>query len=179
MRQFCYWRIISTIAISGGMNKMKNRISTLWGAAIAMLVALGIVVALKTMEPSTAAIIETATLNPDCDLHQGECSLSLPDLGTVSLSITPRPIPVIKPIQVTVKTQGFEAKSITVDFNGVNMNMGINHYKMVQKAPDQFVAESLLPVCVRNSMSWQADIQVETDKGGYVFPFRFDTFTQQ
>jgi len=158
---------------------MKHKVSTLWVVAVAMLVALVAVVVIKKMEQSTAAIIDTAVLNPDCDLHQGTCSLSLPDLGSVSLSITPRPIPVIKPIQVTVQTQGFAAKAVTVDFNGVNMNMGINHYRLIQQGTEQFVGESILPVCVRNRMSWQADVQVETEKGSYVFPFRFDTFTQQ
>lgn len=157
---------------------MKRQVVISWGVAIVMVAGLGAVAAVKTAEQPSDVLLGTAALDPECDLHQGVCSVSVPDLGTVSLSIEPRPIPVIKPLHVTVQTDGFAANAVTVDFNGVNMNMGINRYAMIKQGENRFEGDSMLPVCVRNRMAWQADVQVETAKGMYVFPFRFDTFAK-
>lgn len=117
-----------------------------------------------------------ARIEPDksCDLQKKACSLKLPNGGEVTLSIEPRPIPLVQTFNIKVQTESIAAEAVTVDFKGTTMNMGPNNVSLVQHA-DNFSGQGMLPVCVRNSMEWQADVYVQTNDGVFVAPFIFVT----
>ncbi|MCG6886319.1 MAG: hypothetical protein LJE74_03845 [Proteobacteria bacterium] len=80
----------------------------------------------------------------------------------------------LKPFDIQVKTQGFKdtiVKSVSVEFNMVNMDMGLNRFRLQQV--DQQVAGSvyrgqgMLPVCVTGRVDWQARVEVEMDDATY------------
>jgi hypothetical protein len=77
----------------------------------------------------------------------------------MEFSLEPRPIPVLKPLRLEVRVAGFKADSMEVDFAGEDMKMG----------------QTSLPVCVRDKMSWQSTILVESDGKQIAVPFRFET----
>ena len=117
----------------------------------------------------------SATVEPNCDLHKRACAARLPDGGRIELSITPRPIPMIAPLQVEVKTAGLEATKVEVDFAGVDMNMGYNRPELAPSGSGKFASEAMLPVCVTGKMAWQATVIVETGRQRIAAPFRFNS----
>jgi hypothetical protein len=117
----------------------------------------------------------SATVEPGCDLHRRACAATLPDGSRIELSITPRPIPMITPLQVEVKTAGLEASKVEVDFAGVDMNMGYNRPELAAAGPGVFRNEALLPVCITGKMAWAATVVVETGRSRIAAPFRFNS----
>jgi hypothetical protein len=117
----------------------------------------------------------SATVEPGCDLHKRACSAQVPGGGRIELSIAPRPIPMVTPLQVEVKVSGIEATKVEVDFAGVDMNMGFNRPELAAAGPGRFASEAMLPVCVTGKMAWQATVVVEAGRSRIAAPFRFNS----
>lgn len=114
--------------------------------------------------------------DPGCDLQQGPCGAVLPG-GRLSLSLTPQPIPLAAPLEASVLLAGIEAESVTVDFAGVEMNMGLNRYVLTASGAGRYSASVTLPVCVSGRMLWQATVLVEAGRQRIAVPFRFSAGT--
>ena len=116
-------------------------------------------------------------IDPDksCDLQKAACSLILPDGGKVTLDIQPKPIPLVQNFNIQVNTQAIKAELVSVDFKGTSMNMGPNNVTLKSSSPDTFNGTGMLPVCIRNSMEWQADVYLQTSDGIVVASFVFIT----
>lgn len=114
--------------------------------------------------------------NPDplCDLHRTACAASLPSGGRILFSLTPRPIPVVTPLEMRVDIEGVTADRVAVDFAGVSMNMGFNRSALTPSGEGRFTGQATLPVCVTGRMTWQATVLVETGRTRIAVPFRFD-----
>lgn len=139
----------------------------------ALILAIGAAVGARLwLVPDPEASV-TASLDPACDLHAGPCSSEIPGGGRIELSIEPRPIPLLRPLRLVVKTQGLDARLVEVDFTGVDMNMGFNRPKLKQEGDQQFSGETVLPVCITGHMAWQAAVVVTTPKLKAVAPFHF------
>jgi hypothetical protein len=80
----------------------------------------------------------------------------------------------LKPFDIQVKTQGFKdtiVKSVSVEFNMVNMDMGLNRFRL-QKVDQQvagsvYRGQGMLPVCVTGRVDWQARVELEMDDATY------------
>lgn len=147
----------------------------LWGLVVVMLVAVVAVLAYKGWPQLFPKEVIAVALNKDCDLHKTTCTTTLPSGGSVSLSIEPRPIPVIKPLRIAVTTKDIQVSSVMVDFSGVSMNMGLNRFGLDEESSGLFSGKGLLPICIRNRMDWEAKVFVETDQGVFSVPYRFET----
>lgn len=110
-----------------------------------------------------------------CDLQKNACSLKMPNGGQVTLAIEPRPIPLVQKLNINVRTSAINAEKIAVKFNGTDMNMGPNNVTLSAQENDVFTGTGMLPVCIRNSMEWQAEVYVQTDDGIIIAPFIFQT----
>ena len=120
-------------------------------------------------------VIAVAPLDPECDLQAGPCTAVFPDGGRVRFGIEPRPIPVVQPLVLRVRTEALEASRVEVDFSGVDMNMGFNRATLHREGPGTYRGKGILPVCVRARMAWEARVLVQTPEGTLAAPFRFDT----
>ena len=141
----------------------------------ALILAIGAAVGAKLwLAPNPEASV-TAPLDPACDLHAGPCTSNIPGGGRVELSIEPRPIPLLRPLRLVVKTQGLDARLVEVDFTGMDMNMGYNRPQLKPDGESRFTGETVLPVCITGHMAWQAAVVVTTPKLKAVAPFRFST----
>jgi len=129
----------------------------------------------KTQLARQENILVRAEPERQCDLQKGACKIDLPDGGSVSLEIAPRPIPLVTKFDIQVAVEALDAKSVLVDFKGTSMNMGPNTVKLKKLTAGQYSGNGMLPVCVRNSMEWQAEVLVKTDAGTLVAPFIFMT----
>ena len=117
------------------------------------------------------------TVQPDapCDLNRAPCTAALPEGGKLTLALSPRPVPMVKPFKVEVRFEGFAAERVEVDFSGVDMNMGLNRPVLANVGNGVFAGEGTLPVCVTGRMAWQATLLIETAKERIAVPFRFDS----
>ena len=143
------------------------------GGLFAALAAAALHVAWPLLNP---AVVASAPLDPRCDLRQGPCTGTLPSGGQVHLELTPRDLPLLEPIAIDVRLEGLRAFAVEVDFAGVDMNMGYNRPRLTAEGEGRYVGNTVLPVCVRQRMDWEARVLVRTPDGLMAAPFRFSTF---
>ena len=124
------------------------------------------------LEPSVSA---SASLDESCDLRAGACVSVLPNGGKVSFSLSPKDIPILRPLKLQVKIEGVKASTVEVDFVGIGMEMGYNRSTLEADGQNQFTGKAILPVCVRSKMDWEAKVLLKTDTGIVMAPFRFYT----
>jgi hypothetical protein len=143
------------------------------GGLFAALAAAALHVAWPLLNPQ---IVATAPLDPQCDLRQGACMARLPEGGAVRLDLDPKTLPLLEPLRIAVDVEGLRALGVEVDFAGVDMNMGYNRPALAAEGAGRFVGTTVLPVCVRYRMDWEARVLVRTPAGLVAAPFRFATF---
>jgi len=154
-------------------NKRSNGLFWAAGALLALTLGLSIYFNFKgVFEPQ---VIATLPVNSNCDLHAGGCRTNIPQGGSVNLTIEPRAIPLLKPLQLQVTTKDVDVSTIEIDFVGVGMNMGYNRPGLQKISEGQFTGEATLPVCVRRKMDWEARVLLHTPKGIIMAPFQFYT----
>lgn len=138
-----------------------------------LLIVLVIVVGYKLSPMLLPKSDVTLVADPACNLHRGPCSVSLPDGGRLEFESRTRPIPMVTPFLVEARITGLSARSVAVDFTGVDMSMGLNRPVLQEVTAGRFVGEASLPVCVTGEMLWQANVLIETDSARYAVAFRF------
>lgn len=153
---------------------MKNKI-ILWSLAGLLLATIAGVALQKSWSLLFPEIHLSAPLDRACDLRAGACVSPLPEGGSVTLSIEPRSIPVMKSLQFEVQVQGMQVNGVEIDFSGVDMNMGFNRAALEQRQDGIFSGKGMLPVCVRDAMEWEARVLLQTDQGLVSAPYRFIT----
>jgi hypothetical protein len=151
----------------------SNTSRWLWGGLLPLLVIAGLGLGLWLRpEPQ---VTRTAPL-PDCELRRGPCTATLSPGETIRFGIEPRDIPCLKPLQLSVRLTGLKADEVEIDFHGVDMDMGFNRLRLQEQPDGGFAGKGMLPVCVRESMEWEARVYVRNEDGQVMAPFRFVTF---
>ncbi|WP_301101008.1 hypothetical protein [Propionivibrio sp.] len=120
----------------------------------------------------------TITPVAGCDLHKQTCPANLPGGGRLELAITPHPIPVVRPLQVSVRIAGIVADKVEIDFAGLSMNMGYNRITLVADGKGGYSGDATLPVCITGRMAWQATLVVETGRQRIAVPYLFEAPTE-
>jgi hypothetical protein len=154
----------------------KRKTPILWAMIGVLGVAFLVVAVYRSWPILFPRAFEMAPLDPTCDLRKGPCVSKLAGGGEISLSIEPRSLPVVQPLELSVQAHGLQAAGVEVDFRGVGMNMGFNRPRLEPAgSPGLFEGAAMLPVCLRERMTWEAKVLVETPDGLVAAPFRFDT----
>lgn len=152
---------------------MLNR--TLWVLLSLLLVAIAVVLVFKLRPLLVPEPVLLAVSSPDCDLRAGPCTARFAGGGEVTLDVMPRGIPVIRPLELMVSIQDLAASDVMVDLAGVDMDMGYNRPVLKPDGPGRYRGAGMLPVCVRNHMTWEARVLLATPRGLLAAPFRFET----
>src|SRR5574343_467587 len=139
------------------------------------LIALVVIVGYKLSPMLLPKADVTVQPDPACNLQQSACSVSLPGGGTVTLDVSARPVPLVKPFEIEVRTQGVEVRGVEVDLAGIDMNMGYNRPVLAARGDGRYAAEATLPVCITGGMDWQATVLIETASQQIAIPYRFNT----
>jgi hypothetical protein len=172
----------------------------LWALVAALAVAVVSVATIKLWPMLQSPVSERATLNPSCSLHAGPCSVRFDSGGEVVLEIVPRAIPAVHPLQIQVTLRNMPApQSVEVDFAGVEMDMGFNRTRLrprldtgvrelprpvgdrrpeaplARPGPLKWSGQGMLPVCVRDRMTWEARVLLQFPQRLLAAPFRFET----
>jgi hypothetical protein len=111
---------------------------------------------------------------PGCNLHRGPCTIKLGS-GTIEISISPRPVPLIKPVVIEVRTVGVDVRRIDADIAGIGMNMGYNRPQLLPAGNYTYRAETTLPVCITGMMNWELTLMLDTAAEYVLIPIRFTT----
>lgn len=120
----------------------------------------------------------TIAADANCNLKAGPCKVTLANGQSISFAIEPKSIPLVTPLNLKVETTGLDVDAVKVEFSGVDMNMGLNVATLNKSPAGAFEGNGFLPVCIRQSMRWQAAVALDTDKGQMLVTFPFETKKQ-
>lgn len=110
-----------------------------------------------------------------CRLDRQTCSTALPEGGSLEMTLEPRPVPSSAPVRVSVVLRGLQPGRVDVDFQGVEMNMGLHRLSLADRGGGRYAGETTLPVCVTGKMVWQATVRLEAGRKDITVPFRFES----
>jgi len=145
-------------------------------AGIALAVVLGAVAYLVTSawpRLFPQPLFEAAS-RPGCDLHSGPCTAAFDATRFIRMQIEPRPLAPTEPLRVLVDTAGFAADSATIEFSGVDMQMGLIRHDLINTGVGAFSGDAILPVCVRRRMTWRAIVTAQGADGLHRATFDFE-----
>ena len=94
---------------------------------------------------------------PPCDLHTSDCNATLGDGRPVRFGITPRPVPVMTPLALTLVDHGLDRDELSVQIYGLNMNMGRYEYPLRRDENGTFRGKGMIPSCV-GQMQWRINV---------------------
>jgi hypothetical protein len=110
-----------------------------------------------------------------CDLHKEACSVTLKDGSVVTLSISPRPIPLMKPITLHVETKNIGLEKLDLKVFATNMNMGLIEKPIKRVKKDNYKAVITLPTCIVGGMIWNVNIIANKPSKSVGAVFEFQT----
>lgn len=140
-----------------------------------LLLALVVVVGYKLSPVLLPPVDEVAYPDPACDLRRESCAAALTGGGKVVLSFGERAVPVMAPFALGVRTEGLPPGKVAVDFDGIDMKMGLNRPPLIARGEGVYAGEATLPLCVTGQMDWQATVLVEAAGRRIAVPYRFVT----
>lgn len=146
---------------------------------IAIVLALGLIAVVGYQYSPLLLPKADLTLVPaaGCDLNHDACHADIPGGGRIELLVTPQPIPVIKPLQVTATFSDIVPSHVDIDFQGEVMNMGYNRVTLTPDGNGRYTGQATIPVCVTGRMLWRATLTVESNSKRISVPFLFEAPT--
>lgn len=115
-----------------------------------------------------------AASQPGCDLHSGPCAAAFDATRFIRLQIEPKTLPASEPLRVLVDTAGFPVATATIEFSGVDMQMGLVRHDLIDSGVGSFSGDAILPVCVRRRMTWRAIVTTRGADGLHRATFDFE-----
>ena len=112
-------------------------------------------------------------MDASCDLKAGPCTARFGDGSTVALSISPPTPAANKPLRLTVEIRGQAPDQVGVELQGKQMNMGLIHAPLLDIGHGFFAGDTILPMCVRERMTWTAAVLSDSPHGRYRAGFEF------
>ncbi len=119
-----------------------------------------------------------ARMDEGCDLHRGPCTARFGDGGQVTLDIEPNTIQPMQPLILSLTFEDVDVENVAVDFKGAHMNMGDLPAEVTKVGDGHFAGSAVLPVCIRNKMTWSARISAVSPDVVHRATFEFDMFNR-
>ena len=107
-----------------------------------------------------------------CDLNQSPCVVDS-RWGKVHIEVSPRPIPVLTPINVTLKTPHAASIRGALTLNGTEMDMGPNNAALKYIAPETLQGQATIPICLTGAMQWRMNVQLSDSAASETLSFTF------
>ncbi len=152
-----------------------NKSSNIWTVISILVLAILLVLSYKFIYQYDSGVAATVDIDTSCDLRKGSCISELPDGGKVSFSISPKDIPIMRPLKLDVLTAGVDVSNVNIELHSIGMNMGNKGSKLKATATNQYEGEATIPLCIRSKMDWEARVYLQTDCGLIMVPYRFYT----
>jgi hypothetical protein len=127
---------------------------------------------------SASGTVHTIEVAKSCEIKGVGCSVSVGDLGDVVIQV-PAAIKPLEKFVFSVNPSAHLLKnlgSVSVDFQMVGMDMGVNLYPLTRQADGAYQQVIILPVCTTTRTDWLALVTFTTTEGVYVakLPFVVD-----
>ena len=113
--------------------------------------------------------------NKNCDLQKEACSVTLKDGSNITLSINPHPIPLMKPIELTLKTKNINLDKLKLKIYATNMNMGLIEKTFNKISKNTYKGKITLPTCIVGNMIWNVNIIANKPTKSLGATFEFQT----
>lgn len=111
----------------------------------------------------------------DCDLARAPCTAHFPDGASIRLAFDADRLTPLYPLATLAIVRGIDANDVSIEFSGVDMNMGLVTQQLAGAGDNAFSGSITLPVCVRGQMRWRAHVAADTGDAVYRANFLFDT----
>jgi protein SCO1/2 len=92
--------------------------------------------------------------NKNCDLGNQPCLFLLPDKSEIKVTLSPYPVKTEKIINISVTTSSSNLTPVSVDFKGIEQNMGYIRPELKKINSHSYVTKLELPICELNEMQW-------------------------
>lgn len=125
----------------------------------------------------TATVTVSGAAEPGCDLQRGACRARFPDGAEMVVSVAPLPIPVAKPISVSVELRNMRADTVEVDLSSPDMYMGYNRRALRALEAQRYAGQTVLPACILARMRWTLRAIAHSGKTAREASFVFETAT--
>lgn len=113
-----------------------------------------------------------------CDFQNNDCTIPLPQGGTVFFSIAPRPVPFADPFKVIVKfdNTNLAIQSVMVDFTALLEDAGYRRPQLKKISNQEFSIQTDLSHCKDEEMLWQVTVLIRLEKDTLAIPFKLHTY---
>ena len=64
----------------------------------------------------------------------------------------------MRPLGLTLETEGLAVDRAWIEIRGLNMDMGLNRTQLSRHPEGQWRGETILPICSRRRMDWEAAV---------------------
>ncbi len=160
------------------MTKNKNDLKSLIISSVAIIaIVLGyFLIDFNVLYQSFKGEAKFVTQKADCDLHKRSCTITIQDGRTFELSITPKDIPLMKPLKFTIKSNNPNLEKLNLNIYATNMFMGDFNLPIKNLSNGNYEAIGTLPTCPVGDMKWNAEIRIEklNETIGARFQFKTD-----
>ncbi|WP_320036410.1 hypothetical protein [Halarcobacter sp.] len=160
------------------MTKNKNDLKSLILSSIGIIaIVLGyFLIDFNALYQSFKGEVEFVTQKEDCNLHEKSCTITLQDGTSFELSITPKDIPLMKPLTFTIKSNNPNLENLYLNIYATNMFMGEFNLPIKNLSNGNYEATGTLPTCPVGDMNWNAEIRIEklNETIGARFQFKTD-----
>ncbi len=147
-------------------NNLLVLVAVLLGVAI--LAVLGVKL-LPLLHPDAEQTLPATACNPGTK----PCTATLPNGAQLELIIEPHPIRPLQPLHLQVRLSNIEAENVSIDFQGSQMDMGLNRPQLAG-SQGRYTGQTLLPVCITGSMEWKATVLLGNGRKTMAVPFLFE-----
>ena len=150
---------------------MRDR---LWVAVAVFLLAGGFLLQKSGLLNRADAVVAEAVA---CDLRQGGCEITINN-QVVLFEIVPHDIKILEPLSISLKSSQktkFSPKKASVEFEGLNMDMGYNRVFLEPIGQGEFKGTGMIPACTAETMHWLIHLLLETESGTRDFQFDLTT----
>ena len=135
---------------------------------VAILAVLGVKL-LPLLHPDAEQTLPATACNPGTKV----CITPLPGGGQLELTIDPHPIRPLQTLQLQVNFSQFDAENVSIDFQGSQMDMGLNRPQLAG-SHGRYSGQTLLPVCITGTMEWKATVLLGNGRKTLAIPFLFE-----
>ena len=125
----------------------------------------GVIYAPSLLKSSSSNNIDNIT-NVDCNLNLGDCTYQSSEHGLLTVSVTPKSFPALKPLSITLTTTSRLITGSTINLSGKDMFMGLNQVELLQQSDTGVWKGNItIPVCtVDADMIWLFSVMLRGPK---------------
>ncbi len=161
----------------GSQPARRPRALRLTLAAGALLVAAAAVhwVGPRWLAPPWGEIAGQAS--PGCDVLRQACQVHFDDGSSAAVQLRSGGAGDMAPLELQVRFNGTQPRSIGIDLDGESMNMGPNHTELSARADGRWSGGTALSACISGRMAWILTLRAPVGGGVRVVRLRFETGT--